>query len=94
MVQLKDSDCHRWLDETPTGRIIARCTQDIRAIDGPIPETTRALSEMGITMLTKVVVIIIFVPVFVVPSIAIAILGFYLGNLYLRAQLSVKRETR
>lgn len=22
---------HRWLDSTPTGRIIARCTQDIRA---------------------------------------------------------------
>ncbi|KAF8816580.1 P-loop containing nucleoside triphosphate hydrolase protein [Phlegmacium glaucopus] len=82
----------RWLDETPTGRIISRCTQDIRAVDGPIPGVVAALTEIGITMLTKLVVIVIFTPIFLFPGIAIAILGASLGNLYLRAQLSVKRE--
>ena len=52
------------------------------------------LTELGITMLTKLVVIVIFTPIFVFPSIFVAIFGFYLGNFYLRAQLSVKRETR
>ena len=85
---------HRWLDKTPTGRIIARCTQDIRAVDGPIPEAFLDLTELGITMLTKVVVILMFTPIFLLPSIAVAALGYYLGNLYIRAQLSVKRERR
>ena len=52
------------------------------------------LSELGITLLTKLAVIIIFTPIFVFPSMIIAIFGFFLGNLYLRAQLSVKREMR
>ena len=85
---------HRWLDETPTGRIIARCTQDIRAVDDPIPEIVVVLTELVITMLTKLVVIIIFSPIFMLPSMFIAIFGLFLGNLYLRAQLSVKREMR
>ena len=85
---------HRWLDETPTGRIIARCTQDIRAVDGPIPDAVMTLTEIGITLLTKLVVVIIFTPIFLFPSISIAMFGFFLGNLYLRAQLSVKREMR
>ena len=85
---------HRWLDKTPTGRIIARCTQDIRAIDGPIPESVMGLTELAITLLTKLVVIVVFTPLFVFPSMFIAVFGFFLGNLYLRAQLSVKREMR
>ena len=91
---LKTQTSHRWLDKTPIGRIIARCTQDIRAVDGPIPQAISALTELGITMFTKVVVIVMFTPVFLFPSMAVAIFGFCLGNLYLRAQLSVKREMR
>ena len=53
-----------------------------------------AQTELGITLLTKLVVIVIFTPIFIFPSIFITILGFFLGNLYLRAQLSVKREMR
>ncbi|KAF9481121.1 multidrug resistance-associated ABC transporter [Pholiota conissans] len=82
----------RWLDKTPTARMIARCTQDIQAVDGPIPESFTALTEIGMSIVTKIVVIVIFAPVFFAPGIAVAALGFYLGNLYLRAQLSVKRE--
>jgi hypothetical protein len=53
-----------------------------------------ALTELAITLLTKLVVIIIFTPIFVFPGMFIAIFGFFLGNLYLQAQLSVKREMR
>ena len=52
------------------------------------------LAELTVTLLTKLAVIIIFTPIFVFPSIFIAVLGFLLGNLYLQAQLSVKREMR
>ena len=82
------------MDETPTARMIARCTQDIRTVDGPLPQSFANLTEIGMTLITKVGVIIIFTPIFFAPGLAVAGLGFYLGNLYLKAQLSVKREMR
>ncbi|KDR83043.1 hypothetical protein GALMADRAFT_866150 [Galerina marginata CBS 339.88] len=82
----------RWLDETPTGRIIARCTQDIRAVDGVIPLAFLDLTELAMSMLTKIGVIVALTPLFLCPGIAVASLGLYLGNMYLKAQLSVKRE--
>ena len=53
-----------------------------------------ALAELMITLLTKLVVVIIFTPIFVSPSMLIAISNILLGNLYLQAQLSVKCEMR
>ncbi|KAH9480738.1 ATP-binding cassette transporter abc4 [Psilocybe cubensis] len=82
----------RWLDETPTGRIIARCTQDIRAVDGVVPQSFADLTELAISMVTKIGVIVIFTPLFLAPGLGVAALGLYLGNMYLKAQLSVKRE--
>ena len=39
-------------------------------------------------------VIIIFTPFFLFPSVAVAGLGIFLGNMYIKAQMSVKREMR
>lgn len=50
--------------------------------------------ELVISVLTKIGVIVIFTPVFLVPGVSVAVLGLYLGNMYLKAQLSVKREMR
>ncbi|KAF8956519.1 multidrug resistance-associated ABC transporter [Flammula alnicola] len=82
----------RWLDETPTARIISRFTQDIRMVDGPIAEGFLSLSSIGVTMITNIGVILIFTPIFLFPGLAVAALGLYLGNIYLKAQLSAKRE--
>ncbi|KAF9475019.1 multidrug resistance-associated ABC transporter [Pholiota conissans] len=81
-----------WLDKTPTARMIARCTQDVQAVDGPIPQSFTALAEIAMILFTRIVVILIFAPVFFAPGLAVAALGLYLGNVYLKAQLSVKRE--
>ncbi|KAF9481115.1 multidrug resistance-associated ABC transporter [Pholiota conissans] len=81
----------RWLDQTPTARMIARCTQDIRAVDGPIPSSFLTLTQIGTSLFSQIGVIIIFTPVFIAPGAVVAALGFYLGNLYLKAQLPVKR---
>ncbi|CAA7262907.1 unnamed protein product [Cyclocybe aegerita] len=82
----------RWLDETPTARIIVRCTQDIRTIDGPIPQSLMWVVDQILGVLTKLGVIVLFTPIFLFPGVFIALAGLYLGNLYLKAQLSVKRE--
>ncbi|KAF5309503.1 hypothetical protein D9619_012343 [Psilocybe cf. subviscida] len=82
----------RWLDETPAARIIARCTQDIRMIDGPLASGLFSLTSVTLTMFTSISVVIIFAPIFFFPGIAVASLGAILGNIYLKAQLSSKRE--
>ncbi|PPR05406.1 hypothetical protein CVT24_008020 [Panaeolus cyanescens] len=82
----------RWLDLTPTGRIIARCTQDIRAIDGPLANSFAAVVDISTSMITRLLVVVVFTPVFLVPAISVVAAGAYLGNLYLKSQLSVKRE--
>ncbi|KAF9449105.1 multidrug resistance-associated ABC transporter [Macrolepiota fuliginosa MF-IS2] len=82
----------RWLDETPTSRIITRCTQDIRAVDVPLPQWTLFLTDLTLSMLNKVVVIVFFSPIFLVPVVFVSIAGAWIANFYLKAQLSVKRE--
>lgn len=43
-------------------------------------------------MLTKFGAVVVLTPVFLVPSVAVAVLGAQIGQIYIRAQLSVKRE--
>jgi len=85
---------YRWLDETPTGRIITRSTQDIHAVDVPIPELFVSFLDLACAMVIKIGAIVLFTPPFLIPGIGVAVFGFFLGKLYLKAQLSVKRETR
>ena len=43
-------------------------------------------------MLVKFAAVVLYTPSFLVPSVFIAIAGGWLGNMYIKAQLSVKRE--
>ncbi|RXW23865.1 hypothetical protein EST38_g2012 [Candolleomyces aberdarensis] len=82
----------RWLDTTPISRVITRCTQDIRTIDGPISSGLWYLSEMTMSMLVKFGAVVILTPIFLVPGVLVAVLGGICGQWYIKAQLSVKRE--
>ncbi|KAH9911186.1 P-loop containing nucleoside triphosphate hydrolase protein [Fomitopsis serialis] len=82
----------RWLDRTPASRIIARCTQDIQSVDGEISKTWGVIMELNISMLIKVVAVVIMSPIFLVVAVAVAIAGGLVGQIYMKAQLTVKRE--
>ncbi|KAH9019330.1 hypothetical protein EDB83DRAFT_2508434 [Lactarius deliciosus] len=82
----------RWLDTTPTSRVITRVTQDIRALDGPISNTFSWFIEISTTMLLKFLAVVYFTPVFSVPGIALAVFGAWLGRVYMKAQIAIKRE--
>ncbi|KAK7064563.1 ATP-binding cassette transporter [Favolaschia claudopus] len=82
----------RWLDVTPTSRVIARCTVDIRTVDGPISQGLWALLEMSMSMFVKFVAVILFTPLFFIPGVLVGVLGGWCGQIYIAAQLSVKRE--
>ncbi|KAI0918361.1 hypothetical protein AcV5_002367 [Taiwanofungus camphoratus] len=83
----------RWLDTTPASRIITRCTQDIQAIDGSVSECCYRLIELTGTMVMQMSAIMVLSPLFLVPGVVVAVFGVYCGELYMKAQLSVKRET-
>ncbi|KAF7357736.1 ATP-binding cassette transporter [Mycena venus] len=58
----------RWLDVTPTSRIVARCTADIGAVYGPIVLGLWSLLELSISMLVKLSAVILLTPVFFFPA--------------------------
>lgn len=48
--------------------------------------------DLSIGMLAKFGAIMIITPAFIAPGILVFVLGVWLGRLYMRAQLAVKRE--
>ncbi|SJK98373.1 uncharacterized protein ARMOST_01638 [Armillaria ostoyae] len=82
----------RWLDTTPTSRIIARCTQDIQSIDNAVSMLLLSLLQMTVSMIIKFSAVLVFTPMFLFPGILVAILGAWCSQIYIKAQLSVKRE--
>ncbi|KAF7319288.1 ATP-binding cassette transporter [Mycena chlorophos] len=86
----------RWLDITPTSRVITRCTVDIRqvfkTVDGPLAQGLWALVEMSVSMFVKFFAVMIFAPLFIFPGILVGVLGGWCGRMYIAAQLGVKRE--
>ncbi|KAF8883986.1 P-loop containing nucleoside triphosphate hydrolase protein [Infundibulicybe gibba] len=75
----------RWLDTTPTSRVITR-------FDGPISENLWWLSGMTTSMVIKFGAVVILTPVFLGPGIFVALMGGWCGQIYMAAQLPVKRE--
>ena len=47
---------------------------------------------MGISMLAKFIAVVVFSPIFLLPGVAAFVVGALLGQIYIKAQLSVKRE--
>ncbi|KAI9059152.1 multidrug resistance-associated ABC transporter [Trametes sanguinea] len=82
----------RWLDVTPTSRIIARCTADIQAIDTVIPRSILSVIEGTVFIIVRIAAASLLAPFFVVPSAIVGWAGAWLGRIYLKAQLCVKRE--
>jgi len=48
--------------------------------------------ESTISLAIKFAAVILFVPIFVLPGIAVFVVGGICGQIYIKAQLSVKRE--
>lgn len=61
-------------------------------VDGPIPTELWWLAEMTISMLVKFGAVVLFSPVFFLPGVLVAVVGGWCGQVYMAAQLSVKRN--
>ncbi|KAJ6610803.1 hypothetical protein B0H10DRAFT_2059064 [Mycena sp. CBHHK59/15] len=81
----------RWLDVTPTSRIIARVTNDVRAVDDSIANLCWPLAIILVALLVKFGAIIIYAPIFFIPGILAGAAGAWIGQIYIAGQLPVKR---
>ncbi|EKM56944.1 uncharacterized protein PHACADRAFT_254352 [Phanerochaete carnosa HHB-10118-sp] len=86
------SGTFRWLDVTPTSRVITRCTQDIQLVDAAVPQSLDVVLQITLACFIKIGAVVIFTPYFLLPAVFIAGFGGFLGQVYMKAQLSVKRE--
>ncbi|KAF8309909.1 P-loop containing nucleoside triphosphate hydrolase protein [Clavulina sp. PMI_390] len=86
------SSTMRFLDITPTGRIVSRFTQDIQTVDRQLSSHVLVLTAMTSAILLKLSTIVYFTPSYLIPGIVLAAVAFIIGRIYMAAQLSVKRE--
>lgn len=82
----------RWLDTTPTSRIMTRCTQDVQSIDGPLVQLTSHFVSTLMTALTRMLAVAVSAPTYALPSLIIGSFGMLIGHVYIKAQLPVKRN--
>ena len=61
-------------------------------VDGPVSNSFSWFIEISATMLLKFLAVVYLTPIFSVPGISIAVLGAWLGRVYMKAQIAIKRE--
>ncbi|ORY35072.1 hypothetical protein BCR39DRAFT_573867 [Naematelia encephala] len=82
----------RWIDKTPTGRIIGRFTADVSSLDASFVNLFQGFSELAVTLLLKFFLLLYLVPTFAPLALSVGIIGGFIGQLYMHAQMSTKRE--
>ena len=61
-------------------------------VDSTIPDCLNAVLTVGTSMLAKFVVVVVFSLIFHFPGVVAFAIGAVLGQIYIKSQLSVKRE--
>jgi hypothetical protein len=61
-------------------------------VDNLLPEESRIVAELALSLLMKLVGIGVITPTFLIPGVLLAAFGGWVGNVYIASQLSVKRE--
>lgn len=84
----------RFLDKTPVGRIIQRFTKDVGSVDNSLSQRMQNTIQLTWHVTGRLIVIVWFAPAFMLPSIALAIVGVIVGQLYIKAQLPIKRYAK
>ncbi|KAJ6603499.1 P-loop containing nucleoside triphosphate hydrolase protein [Mycena vulgaris] len=81
----------RWLDVTPTSRILTRVTNDIRAVDDSIAYQLYPIAYLVTSVGIRFLTVIAYTPIFFFPGVVVGALGAWFGQIYIAGQLPVKR---
>ncbi|KAH1469916.1 hypothetical protein KXV58_001812 [Aspergillus fumigatus] len=80
-----------WFDENPIGRAINRFGNDTRSMDTVLIDWLRMSIENGLRFLLRIASIASIMPIFGLPAAVVCTIGFLIGEMYTRAQISIKR---
>ncbi|PKY09269.1 putative ABC multidrug transporter [Aspergillus campestris IBT 28561] len=80
-----------WFDENPVGRVVNRFGNDMRSIDALIIDWLRMSMENGLRFLLRIASVASIMPIFALPAAIVCTAGFLIGEMYTRAQVSIKR---
>ncbi|RAK78513.1 putative ABC multidrug transporter [Aspergillus fijiensis CBS 313.89] len=80
-----------WFDQNPIGRAINRFGNDTRSMDTILVEWLRMSIENALRFLLRIASVASIMPIFALPAAIICSAGFIMGEMYTRAQVSIKR---
>lgn len=80
-----------WFDRTPIGHMINRFGLDVQSMDSVLVDWLRMTIDNGLRFLLRLASIASIMPIFAVPAGIFCMIGFATGELYSRAEISVKR---
>lgn len=61
-------------------------------VDGTVARYFHYVCDLSISIITKLAIILIIAPMFIPPSVVVMLIGFIVGQVYIRTVMSVKRE--
>lgn len=61
-------------------------------VDEVVTRFFQYVCDLSISIIVSLVIILIFAPMFIPPSIIVALIGVCVGQFYIRTSMSVKRE--
>ncbi|KAE8142492.1 P-loop containing nucleoside triphosphate hydrolase protein [Aspergillus pseudotamarii] len=82
-----------WFDQNPIGRLINRFGNDTRSLDTVLIDWLRMSIENGLRFLLRIASVASIMPIFALPAAVICTIGFVIGEMYTRTQVSIKRLT-
>ncbi|KAE8355968.1 P-loop containing nucleoside triphosphate hydrolase protein [Aspergillus coremiiformis] len=82
-----------WFDQNPIGRLINRFGNDTRSLDTVLIDWLRMSIENGLRFLLRIASVASIMPIFALPAAVICGIGFVIGEMYTRTQVSIKRLT-
>ncbi|CAO1622047.1 unnamed protein product [Parajaminaea phylloscopi] len=82
---------NRWLDKTPSGRIVNKFSRDIEVVDSSINQSLRYFVTFLIAGVISVLTIIAVLPTFVVPTIVLGAANIWVARGYIRAARDLRR---
>jgi ABC-type multidrug transport system fused ATPase/permease subunit len=80
-----------WFEGTPVGRIMNRFAKDIKSLDGRLLTCLGYVIDSFLNLVFRVGAVTSVMPMFVVSAVVVAVVAYILGEIYVRANIAVKR---